>query len=171
MAKSENKKPMSKTTKIIIAVVCAIILIAVAGGGIYCAVTQQNPADATKSVFSSNEDKIIGKWQSQSSPGLSAYVFYNDGTYDSYLSTVNFSGRYTIDGSTLTLINTETEKQVQYKFSVTAKELTMTLLDDNGDETDDPVKYDLVSELNQKSFSDIIGDAVANSETTQATTE
>ena len=75
-------------SKIAIIIVAAVLFILLAAGGIYCVATEQSPASAVTSMFS-NEEKLIGKWQSQKAPGMSAYVFYDDGTYDSYLSTVN----------------------------------------------------------------------------------
>ena len=140
-------------------IIAAILVVVIAAGGVFCIATKQNPVDAVSSVFSSNEDKLIGKWQSQSSPGLSAYVFYDDGTYDSYLSTVNFSGNYVVKGSKLTLINPETNKEVHYKYKVSGKVLTLTLLNQDGTSDEDDIsKYDSVDELDQKTLSDLIGE-------------
>ena len=77
-------------SKIAIIIVAAVLFILLAAGGIYCVATEQSPASAVTSMFS-NEEKLIGKWQSQKAPGMSAYVFYDDGTYDSYLSTITCS--------------------------------------------------------------------------------
>lgn len=154
MAKIKLSK--GKLAAVIIAAVLAVIIIS---GGVYCAVTEQTPKDAVISVFSSDDKKIIGKWQSQTSPGLSAYVFYDDGTYDSYLSTVNFSGKYVIKGNKLTLINPETNKEVKYKFKISGKVLTMTLINDDGSSDESDIsKYDSVKELNQKTLTDLIGE-------------
>lgn len=146
-------------------IIAAVVLALIIAGGAYCIATDQNPAEATQSIFSSNEEKLIGKWQSQSSPGLSAYVFDEDGTYDSYLSTVPFSGNYTVKGNKLTLINPDTSKEIVYKFKVSGKVLTLTLLEEDGTEskTQDVSKYDLVDELNQKTLSDLIGEVAAQS--------
>ena len=99
MAKVKLSK--AKTAIIIIAAIIFALLVA---GGIYCVATDQSPATAIEAA-TAHQDKLVGKWQSQKSPGLSAYVFYDDGTYDSYLSTVNFSGEYTVKGNKITLTN------------------------------------------------------------------
>ncbi len=156
------KQKLSKA-KIAIIVVVAVIVALVAAGGIYCVATDQSPATAVSSAFS-KEDKLIGKWQSQSSPGLSAYVFYDDGTYDSYLSTVNFSGNFTVKGNKLTLVNPTTKATVTYKFKVKGKTLTLTLIED-GKETE-VNKYDSVDELKQKTLADLIGEAATNTDST-----
>lgn len=112
----------------------------------------------------------MGKWQSQDNPGLSAYVFYDDGTYDSYISTVNFSGRYTVDGSKLTIINPSTNKDIVFKFSVNNKKLSLTVIEEDGEEPEEEEvrTYDRVEELNQKSISDLLGEiAQGNKETTE----
>ena len=77
---------LNKTQKII-SIVVAVILLIVIAGGVYCVSTKQNPIDAAKSVFTSSENQIVGKWQSQKSPGLSAFVFYDDGTYETWSDT------------------------------------------------------------------------------------
>ncbi|MDD6659790.1 MAG: DUF5640 domain-containing protein [Eubacteriales bacterium] len=145
--------------KLAIIIVVAVIVALVAAGGIYCVATDQSPAAAISSTFS-NEDKLVGKWQSQSSPGLSAYVFYEDGTYDSYLSTVNFSGKYTVKGNKLTLINPSSQAKVNYKYKVRGKTLTLTLLED-GKEAEEN-KYDSVDELQQKTLADLIGEVATD---------
>lgn len=155
---------LSTGKKIAIAI-AAVVLALIIAGGVYCISTDQNPIEATQSIFSSDDEKLIGKWQSQSSPGLSAYVFYDDGTYDSYLSTVNFSGNYTVKGNKLTLINPDTSKEIVYKFKISGKVLTLTLIEEDGteSETQDVSKYDSVDELNQKTLSDLIGEIASQS--------
>lgn len=150
---------LNKTQKII-SVVVAVILLIVIAGGVYCVATKQNPVDAAKSVFTSNEDQIVGKWQSQKSPGLSAFVFYDDGTYDSYISTVNFSGEYEISGNKLTMKNPKTAKEIVYSFSVTGKELSLKVIEEDGEKSEnkDETKYDRVNELNQKTLTDMLGE-------------
>lgn len=159
-------KNLSKVKKIIIAVV-SVILVLVIAGGVYCIATDQNPVQATKSIFTESDDQIIGKWQSQKNPGLSAYIFYEDGTYDSYISTANFSGNYEIDGNKLILKNPSTAKEITYKFSVNEKELTLTVIDEAlATDEKEVSKYDRVDELNQKSFADIIGELKESKEET-----
>ena len=164
------KKGLSKTQKIIISVVAGIIAVLIIAGGVYCIATDQTPADATKSVFTSNDEQIVGKWQSQKNPGLSAYVFYEDGTYDSYISTANFSGEYKIEGNKLTLQNPTTYKEIVYKFSVNNKELSLTVIEEDGEKAKDKdvSKYDRVDELNQKSLLDLIGELKEDNESTTA---
>ena len=161
------KKSLTTVQKIISIVVAVILALAIAGG-VYCISTKQNPADAVKSIFTANDEQIVGKWQSQKNPGLAAYVFYEDGTYDSYLSTANFSGRYIIERNKLTLINPSTSKEIVYKFSVTEKELSLTVIEEDGKEPEDKdvSKYDKVDELNQKSLADLIGELKDNVEDT-----
>ncbi len=164
------KVKLNKVQKII-SIVAAVILLIVIAGGVYCISTKQSPIEAVKTVFTDNEEQIVGKWQSQSNPGLQAYIFYDDGTYDSYLSTANFSGRYIIDGNKVSLINPSTSKEIVFKFSVTEKELSLTLIEEDGAEPEEQEvsKYDRVDELNQKSIADLIGELKDNAEeTTQA---
>lgn len=158
------------TAQKIISIIAAIIVALLIAGGVYCISTEQNPAEAVQSVFSDGEEQLIGKWQSQSNPGLSAYVFYDDGSYDSYLSTANFSGKFTVDGNKLTLINPSTSKEIVYKYKVNEKELSLTLIEEDGVENDEKEvsKYDRVDELNQKSIADLIGELKDNNETTSA---
>ena len=108
MAKVKLSK--AKTAIIIIAAIIFALLVA---GGIYCVATDQSPATAIEAA-TAHQDKLVGKWQSQKSPGLSAYVFYDDGTYDSYLSTVNFSGEYTVKGNKITLTNPNTRLKARF---------------------------------------------------------
>lgn len=162
------KKGLSKKGKIIISVIVAVILALVIAAGAYCIVTDQKPQEAVHSIFTSNDDQIIGKWQSQKNPGISAYIFYDDGTYDSYISTANFSGEYQIDGNKLILRNPTTNRDITYKFSVTSKELSLTVLESDGKKPDekDVSVYDRVDELNQKTLMDIIGELKDDAETT-----
>ena len=147
MAKVKLSK--AKTAIIIIAAIIFALLVA---GGIYCVATDQSPATAIEAA-TAHQDKLVGKWQSQKSPGLSAYVFYDDGTYDSYLSTVNFSGEY--------------NAQVVYKYKVKGKVLTLTLMED--DKEAESNAYDSVDELQMKTLADLIGDSIKdNNTTTQA---
>lgn len=164
MAKVKLSKP-----QIIITAVAAIVLALIIAAGAYCISTSQTPVQAAKSIFTSGEEQIIGKWQSQDKPGLSAFVFYDDATYDSYISTVNFSGDYEIKGNKLTLRNPSTNKDIVYKFSVNEKVLTLQLIEEDGKEPEEKEesKYDRVDELNQKSLTDLLGElAGSNEETT-----
>ena len=152
MAKVKLSK--AKTAIIIIAAIIFALLVA---GGIYCVATDQSPATAIEAA-TAHQDKLVGKWQSQKSPGLSAYVFYDDGTYDSYLSTVNFSGEYTVKGNKITLTNPNTNAQVVYKYKVKGKVLKLTLMED--DKEAETNAYDSVDELQMKTLADLIGDSI-----------
>ncbi|MDD6727719.1 MAG: DUF5640 domain-containing protein [Eubacteriales bacterium] len=164
------------TGKIVGIIVAVVVFVLIVAGGIYCVSTDQNPVEAVQSVFSSNEEKIVGKWESQDSPGISAYVFDEDGNYDSYISTVNFSGTYSVKGNKLTLINPTTSKEVVYKFSISGNVLTLTLLEEDGREAEvngekDVIKYNKVDELNMKTLSDIIGEVAGEVTTTEASSD
>ena len=163
-SKKRNKNKKS-TGKIIAICICVIIVALLAGGGIYCGVTSQSPVSAVKTIFSSNDTLIIGKWQSQTAPGLSAYVFYEDGTYDSYLSTVNFSGTYTVEGNKLILRNPDTSKDITYKFTVSGDVLSLVVVEEDGVKAEDQEaqKFDKVDELNQKSLADLVGELTTSS--------
>lgn len=164
-------KSLSKVQKIIISAVAGIIAFLLIASTAYCIATQQNPSEAVKSIFTPGEEQIVGKWQSQENPGITAYVFYDDGTYDSYISTVNFSGDYEIDGNKLYLKNPNTSKEIVYKYNVTEKVLTLTVLEEDGEEPeeDEVSKYDRVDEINQKSLLDIIGEAKEETTTAEET--
>lgn len=162
------KKGLTKKNKIIIGAIAAVVLALIIGVGAYCIATEQNPQDAVGSIFTANDEQIIGKWQSQKNPGVSAYVFYEDGKYDSYISTANFAGQYEIDGNKLILRNPTTNKDIVYKYSVNSKELSLTLVEEDGmpSENAEASIYDRVDELNQKSLMDIIGELKDDGETT-----
>ena len=100
----------------------------------------------------------MGKWQSESAPGLSAYEFFEDGTYSSYISTYSFDGEYSVKGDKLILKNTKTNQEATYKFSVSSSTLSLTLINTNGSDFDDKdaSKYDKVDSLNQKSISQML---------------
>lgn len=152
---------ISQRHKRLIILFCAILtVVLVIGSGVYCIATDQSPASALSSVFTSNKKEICAKWQNQERPGLSAYVFYEDGTYDSYLSSYNFDGEYTIKRNKITLVNPTTKKELVYDFSIHGDVLTLTLIKEDGEKLDEPEvsKFDKVDELNMKNLSDIISD-------------
>lgn len=161
------KITLNKTQKII-SIIVAIILALVIAAGVYCVSTKQTPAEAVKTMFSTKDERIIGKWQSQTSPGLSAYVFNDDGTYDSYISVANFSGDYEVKGNKLYLKNPKTSKEIVYKFTVNEKELKLEVVEEDGNEPEekDVSVYDRVEELNQKTLTDLLGEIKQSSETT-----
>ncbi len=154
-----NIKKLSKV-QVIIVIIVAVFAVIFIGGGIYCAVNDETPAEMFTDVFTSNDKQIVGKWQNSSTPGLSAYEFYDDGTYDSYLSTFAFTGEYKIEGSRITLSNPNSNKSVVYKYSLNGDKLTMKLVEEEGQEVEDEEKNEFkrVKYLNMKDLQDIIGD-------------
>lgn len=168
-----NFKKLSKKQIILIAVI-AVLLIVLVPSGIYCGIHKETPQQMLTDMFSSKETQIVGKWENQTSPGLSAYEFYEDGSYDNYLSTFSFTGNYTIDGNKLTLSNPNSGGTVLYKVAINGDTMTLTLLDSKGnvDPTDVKNEFARVEHLNMKSITDIFSDMAdaknADSETTQA---
>lgn len=158
---------LSKIQKIIIAVVAVILALVIAGGA-YCISTNQTPIEATKSIFTKNSEQIVGKWQKTDAKGVIAFVFYDDGTYDSYILTANISGEYEIDGNKLIMHSPSTSKDLIYKFSVNDKELRLTLAEEDGEIPDEKEvsTFERVDELNQSSIADLLGDLAENKETT-----
>ena len=65
------------------------------------------------------------------------------------MSTVNFSGEYTVKGNKITLTNPNTNAQVVYKYKVKGKVLKLTLM-----------------ELQMKTLADLIGDSIKDNNTT-----
>lgn len=164
----DKVKQLSKVQKIIISVI-AVILVLVIAGGAFCISTNQSPVAAIQSISSKKDDKIVGKWQKADAKGVIALVFYNDGTYDSYILTANISGEYNIDGNKLTLHSPSTAKDIVYKFSVNDKELKLTLLEEDGavpEEKEESI-YEKVDELNQSSFADLLGQLAEDKENTE----
>jgi len=168
-ADTAEKKAKTFTKKqLIISIILsalAVVLICVTA---ICIANDFNPISYSLSIITNDKDKLIGKWQSNDAPGLSAYEFHEDGEYDSYISTFNFSGQYETKGNKLTLINSKSDQKIVYNYSVTGDTLKMTLVDDNGEPVDDDatLKFDRVDTLNQKSLYDMLGDLKQDSETT-----
>lgn len=167
-AKVKSPKTFSKKQMIISIVIAVVLAVAICLGAI-CIANDFNPISYSLSVITNDKDKIIGKWQSRDMPGLSAYEFHEDGDYDSYISSFNFSGQYEIKGNELTLINTKSQEEIVYRFSVTGDTLSLTLIEDasNGKVDDDEtIKFDRVDTLNQKSIFDMLGDLKQDTEET-----
>lgn len=155
----KQKAPLTKGKRIALLVVICLLAVVLIGGSVFCVVTEQNPVEAVQGVFTSRENAICANWQSQEKPDLVAYVFYEDGTYDSFLSNFNFGGEYKIDGNKLSLHNTNTDKSLVYKFTIYGDVLTLTLLQEDGKDVEEQEvsKFDRVDELNMRSLTDIIG--------------
>lgn len=149
-------KKVFTTKQVILMVIIAVLVVIAAGTTIICVVTSTNPV--TYIAGEANKGKLVNKWQSQTAPGLSAYEFFEDGTYTSYLSTYTFDGEYEVQGDNLILKNPNSNQNVVYKYSIIGDTLSLTLTDSNGDEMtgSEPNKFDRVDSFNQKSLQDII---------------
>lgn len=150
------RKTVFTTKQVVLIVVVAVIAVLAIGTTIICSVADVNPISYI--AGEANKGKLVNKWQSQSSPGLTAYEFYDDGTYTSYLSTYTFDGEYEVNGDNLILKNASSNQTVTYKYSIMGDTLTLTLLNQNGTEMEgrEPSKFDRVDTLNQKSLQDLI---------------
>ena len=168
-AKRKPRKVVFTTKQVILAVVISVIAVLAIGATIIFTAIDVNPISYIAGEITQN--KLVNKWQSQSAPGLTAYEFYDDGTYTSYLSTYTFDGEYEVNGDKITLKNTSSNQTVTYKYSIVGDTLTLTLLNQNGSEMEgrEPAKFDRVDTLNQKSLQDLIDSY--RSSTTQENTE
>lgn len=158
-AKKAKKAPLhisSKQTKIIAAV--CIVLAFLIIGITTCAINDVNPISYMASIITNDKAHLVGKWQSQETPGISAYVFNDDGTYESYLSSFKFSGEYETKGDKLILKRPGSNVRVEYKYSVKGDVFTMTLYKESNRKVKDKktFKFDRVDSLNQKSFGDLL---------------
>lgn len=154
--KAKKPKHIFTTKQLIISIVIAVFAAAIVTGTVVCAINQVNPVSYV--AGEANKGKLVGKWQSQNAPGLSAYEFFEDGTYSSYISTYSFDGEYDVKGDKLVLKNTKTNQEATYKYAINGNTLSLTLVNTNGSDLDDkePNKYDKVDSLNQKSISQML---------------
>ncbi|MFR5876472.1 MAG: DUF5640 domain-containing protein [Eubacterium sp.] len=164
-----NFKKLSKKQVIILAVVI-VLLIVLIPSGIYCGIHKETPSQMLSDIFKSDETLILAKWQSEQS--FTGYEFYEDGTYDSYISTFSFTGNYKIEGKKLILSNPNANSTVTYKFSINGDKMTLSLIDENGTEPDEKeeLKFNKVDHFNMKSITDIFED-YANDLTEESTTD
>ncbi len=163
-----NIKKLSKK-QIVLVVIAAIFIVILLSGTIYCAVNGETPAQMITDIVKSNDEQIIGKWENVTTPGLSAYEFYDDGNYDSYLSTFSFQGNYKIEGNKLTLSNPSSNKTVVYKVSIKGDKMVLTLYEEDGEESTELQRneFERVEHLNMKSITDVLGDLAKEKETTE----
>lgn len=154
--KAKKPKHIFTTKQLIISIVIAVFAAAIVTGTVVCAINHVNPVSYV--AGEANKGKLAGKWQSQNAPGLSAYEFFEDGTYSSYISTYSFDGEYDVKGDKLVLKNTKTNQEATYKYAINGSTLSLTLVNTNGSDLDDkePNKYDKVDSLNQKSISQML---------------
>lgn len=163
-AKKANIHFNSKQVTIII-VACVVLALLIVGISV-CAVKDTNPISYISSVVTNDKKHLVAKWQSQSAPGLSAYVFNDDGTYDSYISSFKFTGEYETKGDRLILRNPENNEQVEYKYSVKGDVLTLTLYKENNvkAENSKETKFDRVDSLSQKTLDELFDSAIKQTE-------
>lgn len=168
-SKAKGKKVFS-TKQVVLLVVIAVLAVLAIGTVVICSVANVNPVAYIAGEMS--KDKLINKWQSQTAPGLSAYEFFDDGTYTSYLSTYSFDGEYEVEGDKLILKNPNSNQNVIYKYSIVGDTLTLTLTDSNGTEMNgrEPNKFDRVDSFNQKSIQDIIDEYRASAKEEESQT-
>ena len=154
--KAKKPKHIFTTKQLIISIVIAVFAAAIVTGTVVCAINHVNPVSYV--AGEANKGKLVGKWQSQNAPGLSAYEFFEDGTYSSYISTYSFDGEYDVKGDKLVLKNTKTNQEATYKYAINGNTLSLTLVNTNSSDLDDkePNKYDKVDSLNQKSISQML---------------
>ncbi len=148
-------KKLSKA-QIIIAIVLIVVLIIAIPTVIYCTKNKETPVQMVQTIFNDNK-KLIGKWQDDS--GLLGYEFKEEGVYDSYISNFNFTGKYTAANKKLTLKNTKTNGTVVYAYEVKGDELTLTLLETNGQaptNQEEVHTFKKVDEFNFKTITDAI---------------
>ncbi len=151
-------KKLSRLQLIIITVIITLALVIVLPVGIYSIVNHESVIQAVKDVVTPDVDQIIGKWQDEE--GITAYEFYEDQSYDYYISNYPITRNYHIKGNTLTLTDYQTNQYVEYKFSINGDSLKLTLLSSNGKENDNPETYIFkrVDSFNLKKPVDILRD-------------
>ncbi len=154
-AGAKAKKVFTRAQVILITVIAALAVILV-GTIVICSVANINPVSYI--AGEATKEKLVNKWQSQDAPGISAYEFYEDGTYSSYFLSYSFDGSYEVEGNKLTLKNPNSNQNVVYNYSITGNTLTLTLADVNGKalKGSEPSKFDRVDTLNQKSLQEAI---------------
>lgn len=155
--KAKKPKMVFSAKQVILIVVIAVVVVCLAGTGIICAKNNINPVSYIAGEVTKNQ--IVGKWQSQTVPGLSAYEFYDDGTYTSYISTYTFDGEYTIEGDKLTIRNPSKNDSVIYQYTIIGNTLSLTRVNSDGSKWDEdvvPSKFDKVDTLNQKSITEML---------------
>lgn len=145
----------SSKIKLALIIIACLIVLTVVPTGIYCAVKQVNPVEVISVNVGNTSEKIIGKWQSEN--GATAYEFYESGRFDSYLSVISYSGTYEVKGRVVTLKKIGSAATVSYKASVSNEKLTLTLLDENGEEAEDEeiLTFNKVERIDTKTFSEL----------------
>lgn len=159
-----GSKKVYTSKQVALMIIIAVLAVVAIGTVVVCSVARVNPV--TYIAGEMNKNNLVNKWQSQSAPGLSAYEFFDDGTYTSYFSTITYDGQYEVKGDQLILKNPNSNQSVIYKYSIVGDTLTLTLANSNGDEMEGstPNKFDKVDSINQKSFQDVIEQYLSSKE-------
>lgn len=168
-SKKINIKGLSKKQIIIIiCVILGIIVLAFAGNWV---INDTNPIQSVQDVFQTNEQRIIGKWQGEGA--LNAYEFYEDGSYDSYISTFSFKGSYEVKGSKLVLKNPSSSSNVVYHLNINGDNMTLTLDSQDGQEADNKEihKFKRVDHFNLKTLTDALQDFAKDVKEEESTTK
>lgn len=158
-----NKICFNSKQVIILAVICVILALLIAGTTV-CIVKDVNPFSYISSVVTNDKKQLVGKWESVDTPGLSAYVFRDDGTYDSYITAIKFEGAYKTNGYKLTLINPQTKQEVTYNYSVSGDTLKLVPENPQKGTEDITLSFKKVENLSQKSIDEII-DSISENQT------
>ena len=150
-------KKLSKK-QLIIVIVAAVLLIVVAATGISCAVRDETPQQLLQDVFVSDEDQLVGKWLGEKA--ANAYEFYEDGTYDSYISTFSVKGNYVVSGKEITLTMPGASGSDVYRYSISGDTLTLTLVKTNNQEVANKEQhtYTRVEYINTKTLTELLQD-------------
>lgn len=150
----------SKTKRYAVIVISVILAAIIIPSAILCIIHKESPVDLVKDVISPNSDQIVGKWQGEE--GVSAYEFFEDGKYDSYISTFSYNGAYEISGNKITLKNSSLDGSVTYKFSINGDTLTMKLIESTSSDIieQETSKYTRVDKITMISITDMLDDYV-----------
>ena len=140
----------------VLAVVAVFILVLLAWGTL-SVVKHEDPISAVGDIFR-DEDELLGNWQGEK--GINAYVFYDNGTYESYISTFSIKGLYTVNGNRITLTSSGADGTVVYKYKIKGDQLILTLVSSNGEEPDDDEQhvFTKVDQLNMKTLTEALQD-------------
>ncbi len=149
-------KNLSKVQTIIITVVITLVIVLVLPLGIYSIVNHENVGQTFNDIFTPDSDQIVGKWQDEE--GITGYEFFDDNSYDYYISNYPITRNYHIKGNTLTLSDYQTNQYVEYKFKINGDRLKLTLVSSNGTEPEDSETYVFtkVENFNLKKPADIL---------------
>ena len=124
-----NVKGLNKKQIALIIAIAVFAVVLIVWGSV-SVVNKESPIAVISDVFT-NEDALIGSWQGEKA--INAYVFKEDGTYESYISTFGIEGTYTVSGREITLSALGSTGNVVYKYKISGDTLTLTLISSNGE--------------------------------------